>query len=122
MYEYYPLIVVGAIVGLFSLVLLIAYLTVKDKKQTMVFERQIGDREIMGRLLHYARPYLPRFLLVGVVMLLTIAYDVVSPFIIGRIEEIVAGDFEMPQIYRAMVVYVSILIVSMVCADRKSVV
>ena len=42
MYEYYPLIVVGAIVGLFSLVLLIAYLTVKDKKQTMGFERQIG--------------------------------------------------------------------------------
>lgn len=79
MYEYYPLIVVGAIVGLFSLVLMIAYLTVKDKKQTMGFERQIGDREIMGRLLHYARPYLPRFLLVGVVMLLTIAYDVVSP-------------------------------------------
>ena len=33
MYEYYPLIVVGAIVGLFSLVLMIAYLTVKDKKQ-----------------------------------------------------------------------------------------
>ncbi len=41
MYEYYPLIVVGAIVGLFSLVLLIAYQTVKDKKQTMGFERQI---------------------------------------------------------------------------------
>ncbi len=122
MYEYYPLIVVGAIVGLFSTVLLIAYLTVKDKRQTMGFERQIGDREILGRLLHYARPYLPQFLLVGVVMLLTIAYDVVSPFIIGRIEEIVAGDFEMPRIYRAMAVYVSILIVSMVCAYIQAVV
>ena len=122
MYEYYPLIVVGAIVGLFSLVLLIAYLTVKDKKQTMGFERQIGDREIMGRLLHYAKPYLTRFLLVGAVMLFTIAYDVVSPFIIGRIEETVAGDFEMPHIYRALVVYVSILIVSMVCAYMQAVV
>ena len=122
MYEYYPLIVVGAIVGLFSLVLLIAYLTVKDKKQTMGFERQIGDREIMGRLLHYAKPYLTRFLLVGAVMLFTIAYDVVSPFIIGRIEETVAGDFEMPHIYRALVVYVSILIVSMVCAYIQAVV
>lgn len=71
MYEYYPLIVVGAIVGLFSLVLLAAFLTVKDKKQTMEFERQIGDREIMGRLLHYAKPYLPQFLLVGAVMLFT---------------------------------------------------
>ena len=116
MYEYYPLIVVGAIVGLFSLVLLAAFLTVKDKKQTMEFERQIGDREIMGRLLHYAKPYLPQFLLVGAVMLFTIAYDVVSPFIIGRIEETVAGEFRMPQIYRALAVYVSILLVSMVCA------
>ncbi len=122
MYEYYPLIVVGAIVGLFSLVLLIAYLTVKDKKQTMGFERQIGDREIMRRLLHYAKPYLTRFLLVGAVMLFTIAYDVVSPFIIGRIEETVAGDFEMPHIYRALAVYVSILIVSMVCAYTQAVV
>lgn len=122
MYEYYPLIVVGAIVGVFSLILLIAYLTVKDRKQTMGFERQIGDREIMGRLLHYARPYLPQFLLVGAVMLFTIAYDVVSPFIIGRIEELVAGEFRMPQIYRAVTVYVSILLVSMVCAYIQAVV
>ncbi|MDE6601993.1 MAG: ABC transporter ATP-binding protein/permease [Lachnospiraceae bacterium] len=122
MYEYYPLIVVGAIVGVFSLILLTAYLTVRDKKQTMGFERQIGDREIMGRLLHYARPYLPQFLLVGAVMLFTIAYDVVSPFIIGRIEELVAGEFRMPQIYRAMTVYVSILLVSMVCAYIQAVV
>lgn len=122
MYEYNPLIVVGAIVGVFSLILLIAYLTVKDRKQTMGFERQIGDREIMGRLLHYARPYLPQFLLVGAVMLLTIAYDVVSPFIIGRIEELVAGEFRMPQIYRAVTVYVSILLVSMVCAYIQAVV
>lgn len=122
MYEYYPLIVVGAIVGLFSFVLLAAFLTVKDKKQTMEFERQIGDREIMGRLLHYAKPYLPQFLLVGAVMLFTIAYDVVSPFIIGRIEETVAGEFRMPQIYRALAVYVSILLVSMVCAYIQAVV
>lgn len=121
MYEYYPLIVVGAIVGLFALVLLTAYLAVKDKKQTMGFERQIDDREIMRRLLHYARPYLPQFLLVGIVMLFTIAYDVVSPFIIGRIEELVAGEFRMPQIYRAVTVYVGILIVSMVCAYIQAV-
>lgn len=121
MYEYYPLIVVGAIVGLFSLILVTAYLTVKDKKQTMGFERQIGDREIMRRLLKYARPYLPQFLLAGVVILCTIAYDVVSPFIIGQIEELVAGEFRMPQIYRAVTVYVSILLVSMVCAYIQAV-
>lgn len=122
MYEYYPLIVVGAIVGLFSLALLTAYLTVKDKKQTAGLERQIGDREIIGRLLHYARPYLPQFLLVGVVMLFTIAYDVVSPYMVGRIEETVAGEFRMPQIYRMLALYVSILLVSMVCAYIQAVV
>ena len=122
MYEFYPLIVVGAIVGLFSLVLLTAYLTVKDKKQTMGFERQMDDREIMGRLLQYAKPYLPRFLLVGVLTLFSIAYDMVSPFIIGRIEELVAGEFKMPQIYRAMTLYVSILLVAMVCTYIQAVV
>ncbi len=122
MYEYYPLLMVGTIVGLFSLVLLIAYLAVKDKKQAMGFERQMGDREIMRRLLHYAKPYLPQFLLVGVVMLFSIAHDVISPLIIGRIEEMAAGDFDMPQIYRAVAVYVAILLVSMFCTYIQAVV
>ena len=122
MYEYYPLLMVGAIVGLFSLVLLIAYLAVKDKKQAMGFERQMGDREIMRRLLHYAKPYLPQFLLVGVVMLFSIAHDVISPLIIGRIEEMAAGDFDMLQIYRAVAVYVAILLVSMFCTYIQAVV
>lgn len=122
MYEYYPLLVVGAIIGLFSLVLLIAYLAVKDKKQDMGFERQMEDREIMRRLLHYARPYLPQFLLVGVVMLFSIAHDVIAPLIIGRIEEMAAGDFDMPRIYRAVAVYVAILLVSMFCTYIQAVV
>lgn len=122
MYEYYPLITVGAIVGLFSLILMTAYLAVQDKKQTMGFERQIGDREIMGRLLHYARPYLSQFLLVGAVMLFSIVYDVVSPFLIGQVEETVAGDFRMPQILRTVVLYVSILLVSMLCTYIQAVV
>ena len=76
MYEFYPLVVTGAIVGLFSIVLLAAYLSVKDKKQSMGFERQMGDREIMGRLMHYAKPYRKQFALVGGVMLFSIAYDI----------------------------------------------
>lgn len=122
MYEYYPLIAVGAIVGGFAVVLLAAYLCVKDKKQSMGFERQMGDREIMSRLMRYAKPFWKEFLLVGGVMLFTIAYDVVSPFLIGRIEETVAGDFKMPQVYRALLLYASILLVSAVCAYIQAVV
>lgn len=122
MYEYYPLIVVGAIVGAFAIVLLTAYLLVKDKKQSMGFERQMEDREIMSRLLLYAKPYWKQFLLVGVVMLFSIAYDVVAPLIIGWIEQLIVGEFAMRQIYRALVLYVSILGISMLCTYVQAIV
>ena len=34
MHGYYPLLLAGGIIGLISVVLIIAYATVKDKKQT----------------------------------------------------------------------------------------
>jgi len=122
MYEYYPLLVVGAVVGVFSVVLLTAYLLVKDKKQSMGFDRQMKDREILRRLLSYAKPYRRAFLLVGVLMLLSIAYDVVSPLIIGRIEQLMVGEFAMAQIYRAVAVYLGILAVSMICTYVQAIV
>ena len=121
MYEFYPLVVTGASVGLFSIVLLAAYLSVKDKKQSMGFERQMGDREIMGRLMHYAKPYRKQFALVGGVMLFSIAYDILSPLIIGWIEELIAGQFAMVQIYRAVALYIVILAVSMLCTYVQAV-
>ncbi len=121
MYEFYPLVVTGAIVGLFSIVLLAAYLSVKDKKQSMGFERQMGDRELMGRLMHYAKPYRKQFALVGGVMLFSIAYDILSPLIIGWIEELIAGQFAMVQIYRAVALYIVILAVSMLCTYVQAV-
>lgn len=122
MYEYYPLIVVGAVVGVFSCLLLTAYLLVKDKKQAMGFDRQMEDKEIMRRLLAYAKPYRRAFLLVGFLMLFSIAYDVLSPLIIGWIEQLIVGDFTMPQIYRAVALYLSILAVSMVCTYVQAIV
>ena len=83
MHEYYPLFTVGAIVGAFAVVLLAAYFCIKDKKQSTGFERQMGDREIMSRLMQYAKPYRGQFLLVGGVMLCSITYDMLSPLIIG---------------------------------------
>lgn len=122
MYEWYPLVAVGVIVLVFAIILLMAYIFVKDMKQAMGFERQMSDREIMRRLVRYARPYLREFLLVGGVMLFSIAYDMISPLIIGWIEELAAGNFEMKQIYRAVAVYVGILLVSMLCSYVQAVV
>lgn len=50
-----------------------------------------------------------------VIMLVSIAYDLVSPWIIGRIEEMIKGDFTLPPLLRAVGVYAGVLVVSMVC-------
>ncbi|MFQ9393271.1 MAG: hypothetical protein ACLR2E_02440 [Lachnospiraceae bacterium] len=57
MHNYYPLLLVGGIIGTISLLLLIAYGLVKDKKEAMGFERNMKDSEIMQRLVKYAAPY-----------------------------------------------------------------
>ena len=65
MREYYPLLVIGAILGTISTALLIAFSLVKDKKEAMGFDRKIKDSEIIRRLAKYARPYWKNFVLVG---------------------------------------------------------
>ncbi len=115
MHEYYPLLLAGAIIGVFSVILSVAYALVKDKKQTMGFERQMEDREIIRRLMVYAKPFWKQFVLVGCVMLFSIAYDIISPLIVGWIEEMIVGEFEMRQVYTAVAFYAGILVVSMVC-------
>ena len=90
-----PLVLVGAVIGVITALLVEAYAAVKDKKTAMGFERNMEDGEIMRRLARYARPYLSKFLIVGLLMLFSIAYDIISPLIVGRIEELVAGEFEL---------------------------
>ena len=93
MHNYYPLLLVGGIIGTISLLLLIAYGLVKDKKEAMGFERNMKDSEIMQRLVKYAAPYKKEFIFVGFLMLFSIAYSIISPLIVGQIEELVVGDF-----------------------------
>ena len=122
MYEYYPLLIIGAVIGVISTVFIIAFVTMKDKKQAIGFDRNMPDGEIMKRLLRYARPYTKNFILIGIFMLLSIAYDIISPMLIGWIEEIVKErGFELSRLYAMLVVYVSILIVSLVCTYIQAV-
>ncbi|MBQ8717935.1 MAG: ABC transporter ATP-binding protein [Clostridia bacterium] len=114
MREYYPLLFVGAVIGVFSIVFAVAYAMMKDKKTAIGFERNMKDGEIIRRLLKYARPYVWNFVLVGVVMLLSISYDILSPLIISDIEELITSEFEMKDILIRVGVYASILIVSLV--------
>ena len=47
----------------------------------------------------YAKPYALRFVFVGIVMLFTIAFDIVSPLIIGGIEDMIVTDFKLNKLF-----------------------
>ena len=57
MREYYPLLLVGAIVGVLSIIFIIAYALIKDKKEALGFDRNIKDSVLIRRLMHYALPH-----------------------------------------------------------------
>ncbi len=120
MYEFYPLLVVGAIAGLFATAFIIAYATMKDKKEAIGFDRNMKDTEIIKRLVKYARPHLKQFALIGLIMLFSISYDVISPLVVGSIVDKLKGDFEMAEILGTVAVYAGILIVSLVCTYAQA--
>ena len=115
MREYLPILIVGGIIGMFALVFLIAYLVARRKNVLENRERNMPDSEIIRRLLRYAKPYKWQFVLVFFVMLAANVYNVISPLIIGHIEETVVGDFEMSYLLSVVGGYVAILLVSLVC-------
>ena len=86
-----PLLLVGAVIGV-----------VTDKKETMDFERTMNDGEILRRLAGYAKPYWAKFVVVLFLMLFSIAYDIISPLIIGALEELVSGEFELPRLFAGL--------------------
>ena len=116
MNPYFPLLVVGGIVGLFATVFIIAYATMKDKKEAIGFDRHMKDSEIIKRMLVYIKPHWKKFILVGLIMVFSICYDIVSPLIMGDIVKIVkTAGFDMNQVFIRVGIYASILIVSMIC-------
>ena len=115
MREYLPLLIVGAIIGAFTVAFVLAYAAAKRRKDDMGFERHIPDSEIVRRLAKYAVPYWKDFMLVFFIMAVSIVYDLVSPLIIGNIEETVKAKFELSYLYRQVALYAGVLIVSMIC-------
>ena len=113
MREYLPVLILGAVIGTFTLIFLVVYALEKNKKESMGFDRNMPDSEIIKRLLHYGIPYKKRFALVFVIMLFSIVYDLLSPLLIGHIVETVQGDFELKYLLSLVAGYASILLVSL---------
>ena len=115
MNEYLPLLISGGLIGLFATGFLVAYALEKNKKQSMGFDRNMSDIQIVKRLLQYARPYWKSFVLALLVMLLSVAYDVISPMLVGDITGLIKENFSLHALYIRVAVYAGILAVSLVC-------
>ena len=116
MREYLPVLIVGAIIGAFAIVFLIAYIALqKSKEHFEENERNMADGEIVRRLLAYAKPYWKNFVIVFFVMLFSIVYDLLSPLLIGHIQDTIKDPFELNYLFTLVAVYAGILVVSLVC-------
>ncbi len=122
MTEFYPLLILGALFGVLSIIFLVAYLTMKDKKEAIGFDRNMKDGEIVRRLMKYAKPHRGKFALVLLLMIFSVAYDIIAPLIIGGLEEAIKDDFEMSYLLTMVAVYASILVVSLICTYIQAIV
>lgn len=122
MREYLPILLVGAIIGIFSLIFLLAWRRELRNKSAPDFDRHIPDSEIFRRLFQYAAPYKKQFLLVLIIMLLSITYDLASPLIIGHVEGLIKDHFEPPVLLRWVALYAGILIVALVSTYFQSII
>ena len=120
--EYLPILIVGAIIGVFALIFLVVYGLDRKKKEDMGFERNMPDREIIRRLLAYAAPYRREFALALVIMVFSIGYDLLSPLLVGDIQALVKDDFALEDLYVRVAVYAGILAVSLVCTYLQAVI
>lgn len=122
MLEFLPVLIIGAIIGAFSVAFLTAYAALRKQKDNKDSERVMSDGELIKRLLQYAKPYWKSFVLVLLIMAVSIVYDIVAPLIIGDIEEMVKADFVLVELYKRVGVYAGILVVSMICTYFQAII
>ena len=118
-----PLLIILAILGTLSLIFLVAYLSIKNKKEVLGFDRNMKDSEIIKRLLSYAKPYYKSFILVFLLMVFCVSSDILLPLITGSITDILGEEeFEFISILKLVLVYVVVLIISVICTYVQAVI
>ena len=122
MREIYPLLIVGAIIGAFSIAFILAYALMKNKKEAIGFDRHVKDSEIIKRMLVHAKPHWKSFVIVGFIMLISISYEIMSPLLVGKITALLSEDFEMDRLLAYVAIYASILILSLVSTYIQSII
>ncbi len=121
MLKYYPFLIVGAVIGVLTLVFIIAYALMKDKKEAIGFDRYMKDGEIIRRMGKYIKPYIPQFLLAILIMIFSISYDVMSPILVGRVEQLIENDFEMSRLIAIVLVYAGVVVISLLATYLQAI-
>ena len=71
--QYLPILIVGAIIGTFTILFVLAYIALQKRKEKEEDnERHMADSEIVRRLMAYAKPYWKSFVLVFFIMVCSI--------------------------------------------------
>ena len=120
--NYYPLIIMGGILGVFAIIFMLAYSTIKNNKEEIGFDRNISDKEIIKRLLAYAKPHWKSFVFVLVLMLFSISYDIISPLLIGKIQGLIKAEFLLKDLFVMIAVYASILIITLISSYAQAII
>ena len=121
--EYLPVLIVAAIIGAFTIAFLLAYAALrKHKDETDDQDRKLTDREIVTRLLRYAKPYWKNFVGVFFIMLFSIVFELVSPALIGDIQKLIKEPFQLKDLYMRVIAYGVILVVSLICTYLQAMV
>ncbi len=117
MHEFLPILIVGAIIGVFTILFFVAFCIVKKQKEDMTDrDRHMSDKEIIVRLLKYGRPYWKSFIAVFFIMLFSIAFEILSPLLMGKLQEIIkTAGFQLSQLYTIVAIYATVLVISLIC-------
>ena len=122
-HDYLPLVIAFAIIGAFTVAFLLAWAALKKHRdETDDNDRKMTDGEIIRRMLHYAKPYWKSFIGVFFIMLFSIVYEILSPLIVGDIQDLIKEDFELTELFIKVGVYAGILVVSLICTYLQAMV
>ena len=114
--EFLPVIIVAAIIGAFAIAFILAWVALRRHKETGDDrERKLSDKEIVTRLLGYAKPYWKSFVGVFFIMLFSIVYDLISPLLVGHIQATIKDEFELSYLFSMVGIYAGVLVVSLIC-------
>ena len=106
-----PLLIIGAVLGLLSIIFIVAFLSIKNKKKVLGFDRNMKDSVIIVRLLNYAKPYYKSFIVVFLLMAFCVSSDIILPLITGSVTDILGEEsFEYIDILKLVITYICLLI------------